>query len=663
MGIWEKWIKGKKEVCRAVLKNNKGLTFVELVCAVAIFGVIGTAVGGVMVVSANSYQRGTNEIELQQEAQLTANQIADIVIDTTSDVIYTDAGTQKTLDIRKADRQYQITYKAAECQIVYSEYMTGADGAISPVAENQLLAEDVSGFDADVTDFINSGNARIFLAFERNGKTYESWYTITARNGLVDSNIEETASIVTVSEITLEPNEEYRLDAEVLGTVSDKTVHWSGPAGNTSSNTIVYTSGGSWYIKVGADESAAEITLTVETNAKKEGTADAMAWQPVTVKIRRVNAMNVNGWLVSGIDLKKDAVYKINAAAAGTHLSRVLGVEYDSIENYKNPYFADFSCEFTVAGETKNLSDYVEIMSVQEDVNAPYIAIRLKQDMPSDSRLVVTVTAKHPQGIIGGSTYNKTALPYGDVKAEYILENTAEGPHEIIEGGLQRGSVTSKVGFNGDLTALKNAYGGVDIRHYWRYRTPGGEWSEWLMLSDHGGTDFHINGASDLDRLAPDQNYELQVKSCVVNSAGNAVWPVADTPESEYLSTFQVSRTYVCFKEDPVGFTENCYSAGTQTNPIVLQRSHGGYYFAYSQVVGANDNYINQHLKLKGQKLIDGIWQDVSLEGNVTGWNMYINFQNGSEGLYRVELKWDNPAYHYNDGTTDIGIFYFKVIQ
>lgn len=659
MGIWKEW---KKAMCFSGRKDNRGLTFVELICAIAIFSVIGTAVGGIMVVSANSYQRGTNEVELQQEAQLTANQIADILIDATSDVGYSDAGMQKTMDIRRGENLYQVTYNAADSRLLYSEYIDNGDGTTTAVALNQLLAEDVTGFEANVDDFANSGNARLFLSFTKNGKTYESWYTITARNGLVESNVEATASIVTIPEITLEPNQEYLLLAEVVGTVSDKTVTWQGPVGNNSANTVVYTLGGSTYLKIGADESAPELTLTVATNAKKENTTEAMAWQTVTVKIRRVDSLDVNGWLVSGEALKRNAVYKIYAAAAGVNLDRVLGVDYDSVTNYKNPYYAGFTYELTVGGAAENAADYIEVVALQEDVSTPCITIRLKQDMPPLSKLVVTASAKHPQGAIGGTAYNKTAVAYGEAKGGYTIENAQEGPHEILDGsGLNRGTGTH-IGFPG-MEQLKQQYSGGNgqNRNSWRYRLKDGTWSAWMVLSDQG-SDFYIR-ENEIARLDPDKEYELEIMTEIVYN-GTVVWPLADTPASEYRTIFPVSRTYVSFKEHSTvnGFTENCTSAGTEGNPVIVHRSQGSYSFPYSNIVAANDNYINQHLQMKVQKLVEGVWKDDSLDGRPTGYDMYINIQNRTEGLYRAELVWDNAEYHYNDGTTDIGIFYFKVV-
>lgn len=87
--------------------DNRGLTLVELLCSIAILSVLAAAVGSVLVVSAKNYQRGTSEINLQQEAQLTANQIADLIIDTTAPLQYDAAAN--TLTVNKAGVEYQVT--------------------------------------------------------------------------------------------------------------------------------------------------------------------------------------------------------------------------------------------------------------------------------------------------------------------------------------------------------------------------------------------------------------------------------------------------------------------------------------------------------------------------------------------------------------------------
>ena len=64
---------------KRILKlGNRGLSMVELICAIAIVSLLGTTVSSIMVVSANTYRRGAAETEVQQEAQLVANQISSL---------------------------------------------------------------------------------------------------------------------------------------------------------------------------------------------------------------------------------------------------------------------------------------------------------------------------------------------------------------------------------------------------------------------------------------------------------------------------------------------------------------------------------------------------------------------------------------------------------
>ena len=246
--------------------DNRGLTLVELLCSIAILSVLAVAVGSVLVVSAKNYQRGTSEINLQQEAQLTANQIADLIIDTTAPLQY-DADTD-TLTVNKAGVEYQVTYEAGEQKLYYSD---GSDGT-----GRQLLAEYITGFQVvlgagDTSE--NKGGVQtlqLTLGFTKDSKTYESEYTITTRNGVTAVVGAEEAATINVAEdaIVLEPNQQYELVATVTG-VTDTAVVWT-VAGNNSSDTRTYKDAdGKWMIAVGSDEAASDMVLLVKTNAKR----------------------------------------------------------------------------------------------------------------------------------------------------------------------------------------------------------------------------------------------------------------------------------------------------------------------------------------------------------------------------------------------------------
>ena len=75
--------------------NNKGFSLVELIVALAIFGIAGVAVFGFMVNSSRLYQRSNVDVKLQYEQQLAVNQIRDMVVESDKGIYFDD--TSKTL--------------------------------------------------------------------------------------------------------------------------------------------------------------------------------------------------------------------------------------------------------------------------------------------------------------------------------------------------------------------------------------------------------------------------------------------------------------------------------------------------------------------------------------------------------------------------------------
>ncbi len=68
--------------------NNKGFSLVELIIAVGMFTIVGAMIVSFVAISTRTYTNISSEIDVQQEAQLTMNQIKDLVIDTNRAVAY-----------------------------------------------------------------------------------------------------------------------------------------------------------------------------------------------------------------------------------------------------------------------------------------------------------------------------------------------------------------------------------------------------------------------------------------------------------------------------------------------------------------------------------------------------------------------------------------------
>ena len=175
-------------------KNNKGFSLVEVVCAVAILGLTSTAIGSVMIMSTKSYQRGSAEVDVQKEAQITTNLIGNLLIDATSVDYQEVSGVSKTLTINQEGTTYTLEYNEATDVISYTEQVTGGTPISGVLAEN-VVNFDLPGFSA--ADFKANKNAKVELAIEMNGKNYEATYSTTSRNGAsVNDGATEVAKII-----------------------------------------------------------------------------------------------------------------------------------------------------------------------------------------------------------------------------------------------------------------------------------------------------------------------------------------------------------------------------------------------------------------------------------------------------------------------------------
>lgn len=460
------WKRMKNCLTTKFMTNNRGLSLVELICAIAILGVVTASVGSIMVISAKHYQRGVTEVGLQQEAQFAANQIADLVIDTTAEVTYTDAGAAKELSIQKEDRCYKVTYRSADARIVLSEYQINADNTLTLVGEaEQLMAENVTDFEAVIpADFMDSGSLQLRLKFEDGDKTFESWYTITARNGILEENImEASATLITESEVTLEPNQTFLLEATVIGPANTNVI-WS-LENNNDTDTVVYQDAttGLWYLKIGRDETSASMQLQVKTVATRSDNLTPLAARYIPIHVRRVNAISVSGGCTSGTDYVSGSVYRVSATLDGTALERVLSVNYDV--DYVDPYQIAWTYELTnPAGETvTNIGNYIDFNESRTGVT-PFTDITLKQDLGLMT-LKVTATALHPAGT------NKTTQSYDSLSDTWALYDSTPVPLggksllgvEIVPTALEAfhptyASVVSTDGFTNDEKAADLVY-------------------------------------------------------------------------------------------------------------------------------------------------------------------------------------------------------------
>ena len=73
-----------------MVRNQKGFSLVELVITMALLAMVSLAVSGFIATGSRTYVNTNREIQVQKEAQLSINQMTDIMIDVEKGVQYVD---------------------------------------------------------------------------------------------------------------------------------------------------------------------------------------------------------------------------------------------------------------------------------------------------------------------------------------------------------------------------------------------------------------------------------------------------------------------------------------------------------------------------------------------------------------------------------------------
>lgn len=102
--------------------NNKGLSILELIIAIAIIGILSVSIVHSMVTSSKTYYKSSTEAQLQSEAQLVANSITEIAIDSYSAKDKMEGSMAADFGVNDAEK-YDTTDK--KVLVLYSQEANG----------------------------------------------------------------------------------------------------------------------------------------------------------------------------------------------------------------------------------------------------------------------------------------------------------------------------------------------------------------------------------------------------------------------------------------------------------------------------------------------------------------------------------------------------------
>lgn len=387
-----------------VRKDQRGFTIVELLIAIAILSIVVAAVCGFILVGSRSYATANSDINVQQSAQLSLNQMSDVMIDTTRSVNYVgyDAGgnptlalkdseftftpedkslimyngvveetpsavpggtSTKTVDPGNGNKHYHFYWNKASETLYYSQLdVQPGDVDTSAIAFPTFdpadpigagwveLATHVTDFSVDLTQVEEKRVVMLALSFLDGKKLYTTSNNVTIRNkiGVNDAEIEPLNRRKTLSitprdaGVILEPGETYHFSVpKVTGeNVADKSVKWS--VVSASSSGTYFTDVANGILQVGTDEPAGTIQVMITSNATDETGAPLATSSPTTVYIKRVRTVSLSK------TADADATNAANQVSVGSEFTISALVEGEKLGVQCNGCTADISHDFDV---------------------------------------------------------------------------------------------------------------------------------------------------------------------------------------------------------------------------------------------------------------------------------------------------------------------------
>lgn len=240
---------------------------VELLVVIVIMAIVGGSITSFVIVSQKNYNSGTAEVDLQYEAQLVANQLQDLLIDTARGISYSydrkladgteedrlvaddsqigaeDVVSTKSLYIYNVDKFYRLLWNQEKNEIRFFTYDVSVPDVPEGSPEGELLAEFVTGFSVDLREVSDNRTVKYVISFTKqgSGQTYTTSHKIKLRNEVLvnasmdaiyvpeENEIIPNAILITPSELTLWPGEGAGVYARVTaagGAVPSQSVIW-----------------------------------------------------------------------------------------------------------------------------------------------------------------------------------------------------------------------------------------------------------------------------------------------------------------------------------------------------------------------------------------------------------------------------------------------------
>ncbi len=444
-----------------MMERNRGFSLVELLVATAILSVVMMIALSFMMTGSRSFTKGSADSNVQKEAELTVNQIEDMIIDlnggvsmnvdppTTELSMYhaEDDGTGTMVYSKSAvrwDKNDQNVY-CSKWDVAYDASTgTFADGAAEYA--DQLLAEHVTDFKVDLSDTLTT------KAMDGTTKTIVKSVLISVGydngSGVVDY---ATSPVITLRNRMLLEDDPANIFDEVKPAADTMKLHYSG---DTTSGAGVPIVDRVSEVKRG---SAYNVYAKISTANTGGDVNDLVNW--VIEETGTLSTIDANGYLTVGAYeanayLTITATYKSNPNKKATGVVKVVGdlplksldavhILTKSLKAYEAHYGSTvvtvgfkqseedaiiYKWTVKVVGEGRELSDVVEDFSD----NNKTLDLIIKKDPANYGRLLdITLTAHSDiTGQTVSDRVNYRISDEGAIGGDSFMERGKGGHHD-----------------------------------------------------------------------------------------------------------------------------------------------------------------------------------------------------------------------------------------
>ena len=180
--------------------NNRGLTLIELIAVIAIIGVFGVVIASFITSTANFYRHASDTANVQRNMQNTLESIENLILDTNQSISYQADGRAIENDIGQNEAVEKLLVMESVTEDDKGNKVETVDVLRWRPDEQKLyyirnpqnygtiygdvLAENVSGFNVDISKAITEGVLRFQLSMTKRGEKITQTYTVALRNQL-----------------------------------------------------------------------------------------------------------------------------------------------------------------------------------------------------------------------------------------------------------------------------------------------------------------------------------------------------------------------------------------------------------------------------------------------------------------------------------------------